>query len=153
MFGKYQRSNEESRKHSINLTENNPIDRLKEFATQGGYRFNYSWRPHGNGVMMSCNLHYLLFDVDGYSRRRKVPVRTEARFIFKNEGEDEKTTIDRAKNIVASTLLYNIGLSPDEDKADDFNTDLASVASGVMKVLDSPDNFISELFEGSDPLL
>lgn len=82
--------------YDIVLTKEEPYERLEELCTtQSPFVYSYSWSKFRNGYFMKCTL------------RLKTGGKVGVAYHFVPE-ED----INRAKNIIASKLLYNVGLSP-----------------------------------------
>lgn len=95
----------------IDLTHEDPLERLKQFCSQGQYRFHFKWDKFANGIMCELEITYQL----GHPETPKRLLVKEARFVG---GED----IEHAKKVVAAVLLERLGLGvqpTEEENADD----------------------------------
>lgn len=120
--------------YNIALTEEDPLKRLDELcAAPSPFKHSFSWWKFQNGYMMSCTLYV------GLGKAAKV-----SHFV-------PGTSLDTARHVIASKLLYTIGLSPLEsacgedaevavegtsENADDFST-VDDVLMGVIDELTS----------------
>lgn len=89
---------------TINLTEEDPLDRLEELAKQGDYTYHFSWDNFKNGFMCELELSYYL---DLRKKTSKKLLCKEARFV---EGSD----LYHAKKVVAAILVDRLGLGVPE---------------------------------------
>lgn len=86
----------------IVLTEIDPMKRLKQFATQGRYKYRFNWDQFKNGVMCELELTYQL---QGSQRRTLVK-----EVYFVRDGD-----VEYAQNVLASIVLDRLGLGPEEE--------------------------------------
>lgn len=90
---------------SINLTHEDPVERLKEFCELGKYIFHWNWDKFSTGVMCELEISYQL-DANSRSKgdRRKILAK-ESRYISSTEGD-----LAHAQKVVAAILLDRLGL-------------------------------------------
>ncbi len=90
---------------SINLTHEDPVERLKEFCELGKYIFHWNWDKFLTGVMCELEISYQL-DANSRSKgdRRKILAK-ESRYISSAEGD-----LTHAQKVVAAILLDRLGL-------------------------------------------
>lgn len=92
-------------KCQISLSENDPLERLKEFCNQGKYQYRINWDQFQNGYMCECSIYYNLGKVRTLTK--------EVQWV---------PTMDliEAKRTVAAVCLDNMGLgvpeSPPQEK-------------------------------------
>lgn len=89
---------------TINLTQTNPILRLKELCTQGKYRYEIHHDRFKNGYMMVCDLYYI-----SRPGNMRYTVMRQAQFI-------KTDSLSNATSVIAAILLDLIGLGDDEEE-------------------------------------
>jgi len=80
---------------SIDLTENDPVERLKEFCRQGFYYYKWTWDKFQNGILCDIEIRYKFMN-------KRVAAK-ETKFVFTTE-------LPVAQRIVAKALLEKLGL-------------------------------------------
>lgn len=91
---------------SINLQENDPLDRLKELCKQGKYNYKINWDRFQNGFMCECVIYYSL-------RRKTTKVLKKE--VYWVETDD----LLKAQKTVVAILLENLGLGVSEPEQED----------------------------------
>jgi hypothetical protein len=89
----------------IALTEEEPLERLKQLCNQGYYKYHYTWDTFQNGIMCELELTYTLSPQS--SRRSLIK---ETRFV---EGND----LGYAKKVLAAVLIERLGLGVVEQES------------------------------------
>ena len=105
---------------TISLTQEDPLDRLREFCSQGLYKFHFSWDKFENGIMCELEISYSL-----NLSSRKVLAK-EARFV---PGED----IKYAQKVVSAVLLHRLGLGVQE-QVDETDQKMQEITEKGMTV-------------------
>jgi len=112
---------------SIELTEEDPLERLKQFCAQGSYRYNYVWDAYQNGIMCELDITYFLNPAPN-SKRTLVK---EVRFV-------SGTDVQYAKKVLAAVLLERLGLGAsemcgeEETEQDEAEIKMREIASKSM---------------------
>ncbi len=112
---------------SIQLTEMNPLDRLKELCRQGKYRYNITWDAFKNGFMCECELFYFL------TKRRRQTLKRWTCWV-------ETSDLREAQCTVVAGLLDEMGLgvdSNDDDSGGKTTGDSTSSENSVDKDFDN----------------
>jgi hypothetical protein len=89
---------------SIELTQDDPLERLKQLGTQGYYKYHFNWDMFQNGVMCELEITYLLTHQQS---SRKTLIK-EARFV-------KGTDLQYAKRVLAAVALERLGLGVETD--------------------------------------
>ncbi len=89
----------------IELTENDPLKRLKEFCSQGKYHFKINWDRFNNGFVCECTVYYNL------KRKSVRPLKKEVYWVETND-------LQEAKKTIAAIFLDGIGLGVPDPKGD-----------------------------------
>lgn len=87
---------------TIALTQQDPIERLKEFCKQGLYKYRFTWDIFANGTMCECVLY-----ISKYGSKR-IDIAKEARFVASTE-------LTEVKRVVSAVLLDRLGLGDDSE--------------------------------------
>lgn len=81
---------------NIELTEEDPYERLKEFCKKGFYYYKWTWDKFNNGILCDLELRYK------FMNNKRVAVK-ETKFLY-------TTDLTIAQKIVSRSLLERLGL-------------------------------------------
>jgi len=91
------------RDRTIDLTQTDPLLRLRQFCKQGKYKYKIIWDRFQNGMMMECEVWYFL------GKKKRHTLTREVQFVY-------TTDVKEGQRIISAILLQNIGLGFDEDE-------------------------------------
>lgn len=95
---------------TINLTETDPVQRLRELCRQGKYRYRMGWDRFQNGIMIDCEFWYF------FGRKRRQVLAREVQFV-------STTDVSEAQRIIAAIFLQNIGLGVETEDVECSESD------------------------------
>lgn len=100
-------------KRTIALTQQDPVERLKEVCKQGLYKYRFTWDSFANGTMCECVLY-----IAKYGSKR-IDVAKEARFVASID-------LSEVQRVVAAVLLDRLGLGDDAAQELELDVDVDS---------------------------
>ena len=139
----------------IDLTETDPLKRLKEFCRQGRYIHKMTWDKFSNGFMIECEIMYNI-----KNNRRRTLIK-EVRYITTDD-------LQYAKKVISAITIERLGLSPldmeedneennvdekTEDSLENLKNTSIKMASSLFGSLSNKDSSNKPLFTFADNLI
>lgn len=104
----------------IELTETDPLERLKEFCKQGKYHYQINWDHFVNGFMCECIVYYQM------KRKSHKMLKKEVFWI-------ETRDLMKAKKTIAAIMLESLGLGL--ENSEDFGKELIKIGTKTLTEL------------------
>ena len=127
---------------TINLTQTQPLLRLKELCNQGKYKFDFKWDKFANGYMITCELYFIQI--------------LNSRYILKKEVQWVETKdLDKAKNIICAILLEGLGMGVEDEESESEEGEMSEkivdlgmkAMSGILEHFSAPGTTSTKPFE------